>query len=99
MQRANATDTPSEQPTDLDPLPEPQSEIEEYLEVSQQRRRVLPRAALVGLGAGLVAALFRLALEWANTARDALLNWAHLYPALGWIYPLFFSVSGATLSV
>lgn len=99
MQMANAAKAQPEQPTDLEPLPEPQSEVEEYLEVSQQRRRVLPRAALVGLGAGLVAALFRLTLEWANSLRDALLNWAHLYPALGWIFPLLFSVSGATLSV
>ena len=35
------------------------SEIEEYLEVSQQRHKLFPRAAVVGLLAGSVAVLFR----------------------------------------
>lgn len=79
--------------------PEARTEIEEYLAVSQQRRRVLPRAALVGLMAGLVAALFRLTLEWANTVRGALFAWSHLYPTFGWIFPIVFSAGGALLSV
>ena len=84
---------------DSDAALEPQSEIEEYLEVSQQRRRVLPRAALVGLGAGLVAAFFRLSLDGANAVRGALGEWAHVNPSWGWIFPVLFSLIGASLSV
>lgn len=78
---------------------EPQSEIEDYLAVSQQRRRVLPRAALVGLGAGLVAAAFRLALSGADTLRYAMLEWAHAWPQVGWIAPVMYGAVGAALSV
>lgn len=87
-------------PTELGQGPiEPQSEIEDYLAVSQQRRRVLPRAALVGLGAGLVAAAFRLALSGADSLRNALLLWSHAWPQLGWIAPVMYGAMGATLSV
>ena len=75
------------------------SEIQEYLAVSQQRRRLFPRAALVGLGAGLTAALFRLSLNQADALRNALLEWAHRYPAWGWLFPILFSALGATVSV
>lgn len=81
------------------PLTEARSEIQEYLEVSQQRRRLFPRAALVGLGAGLVAALFRAALAGADALRNALIAWAQQYPLWGWIFPILFSVTGAVLSV
>jgi hypothetical protein len=47
------------------------SEIEEYTTVRTQRRRLLPRAALVGLAAGLVASLFRLSLAGADGAQRA----------------------------
>jgi len=45
------------------------SELQEYLDVWRQRRQTLPRAALVGAGAGITALLFRVAL----TSMDALL--------------------------
>jgi CIC family chloride channel protein len=64
-----------------------------------QRRRVFPRAALVGFGAGLVAALFRATLTSADTLRDALIGWAHQFPFLGWLFPVAFGVAGAVLSV
>lgn len=79
--------------------PEPQTEIEEYLAVSQQRRRVLPRAALVGLAAGLVAATFRLTLEGGNALRHGMLDWARQVPAFGWAFPVIFSVTATLLSV
>lgn len=75
------------------------SEIQEFLFTMQQRRRVFPRAALVGLGAGIVAALFRLTLAGADNLRNALINWAHGFPQVGWIFPVLFSVGGAVLSV
>lgn len=78
---------------------EPQSEIEDYLAVSQQRRRVLPRAALVGLAAGLMAALFRLSLSGADGLRNAMLAWAHTWPWVGWVAPVVYGAGGAALSV
>ena len=76
-----------------------QSEIQEYTAISQQRRQLLPRAALVGLCSGLVAALFRATLTGADTLRNSLLSWAHQWPLLGWIFPVVFSTTGAVLSV
>lgn len=76
-----------------------QSEIQEYIEVSEQRRRVFPRAALVGLGAGLIAALFRTTLAGMDALRNGLIAWAHEYPAWAWILPVVFSAAGATASV
>ena len=76
-----------------------QSEIQEYTAISQQRRRLLPRAALVGFCAGLIAALFRLALAGADDVRNGLLAWAHSFPVFGWVFPLVFSLIGAALSV
>jgi CIC family chloride channel protein len=78
---------------------EAHSEIQEYLAVSQQRRRLFPRAALVGLGAGLLAALFRAVLTGADALRNGLTHWAAHYPLWGWIFPVLFSVVGATISV
>ena len=53
------------------------SEIQEDLEIRLQRQRLFPRAALVGLGAGLIiAVLFRSALDRADTLRNALVDWS-----------------------
>lgn len=76
-----------------------QSEIQEFITVSQQRRKLLPRAALVGLCSGLVASLFRVSLAGADLLRNAFLDWAHQFPALGWLFPLIFSATGAVISI
>lgn len=78
---------------------EAQSEIEEYTVISKQRRRLLPRAALVGLGAGLVAGLFRIVLAGGDRLRLAFVTWSQQFPYFGWLFPLLFSVAGAVLSV
>jgi CIC family chloride channel protein len=75
------------------------SEIQEYLDVSQQRRWVFPRAALVGACAGITALLFRAALTGADVFRNNLLSWAHSMPTLGWIFPMLFTMLGAGISV
>ncbi len=75
------------------------SEIHEYLHFSQQRRRLFPRAALVGLLAGLVAVAFRALLAGADTLRSALITRAHHYPAFGWALPVCFGMAGACLAV
>jgi CIC family chloride channel protein len=85
----------------IDPLKDSQvrSEVQEYLHVRQTRRRLFPRAALVGLLAGLLAVAFRIVLAYGNSLRNAMLAWAHLHPIFGWIFALLFGGSGAALSV
>lgn len=78
---------------------EARTEIQEFLFTMQQRRRIFPRAALVGLGAGVVAALFRATLSGADNLRNALIGWSHNFPLLGWIFPILFSMLGAIVSV
>lgn len=75
-----------------------ETEVQEYLFVRQQRRRLLPLAALVGFFAGIAAILFRGALSGVDGLRSSLLSWAHQYPAFGWIFPILFSAGGALLS-
>src|SRR5574341_1523181 len=75
------------------------SEIQEYLDVRQQRRLIFPRAALVGACAGVTALLFRAALTGADVFRNGLLSWAHSMPTLGWIFPVLFTMLGAAISV
>ncbi len=80
--------------------PDPvQSEIQEYLSVRQQRRRLFPRAALVGLLAGSIAVAFRVVLAAGDSLRGAMLVWAHHFPLAGWLFPMCFSALGAALSV
>jgi chloride channel protein, CIC family len=55
-------------------------EIRDFDRRQERRRRVAPRAALVGLLAGLIAAGFRLLLEAADRERDALFRAAHQMP-------------------
>ncbi len=75
------------------------SELEEYLHASQQRRHLFPRAALVGLLAGLVAVAFRAVLATADELRNGLIRWAHHVPTVGWIVPVLFGAFGAGVSV
>ena len=75
------------------------SEIQEDLNIREQRRRMFPRAAIVGLCAGLTASFFRIALAGADTFRNGLLEWAHQYPFWGWVFPMIFGMAGASLSV
>ena len=75
------------------------SEVQEYLDTRQQRRLIFPRAALVGLCAGLVALAFRAALSSADTLRNSLIAWAQQKPGWGWIFPVAVGVAGALISV
>jgi chloride channel protein, CIC family len=55
-------------------------EIRNFARRQERRRRVVPRAALVGLLAGLIAAAFRHSLETADQLRNALLRYGHAMP-------------------
>ena len=76
-----------------------QSELETYLDVSQQRRRILPRAALVGVAAGVVAVVFRALLAGGDALRGGLQTWAHSIPWIGWLFPMLFGAAGAAGAV
>ena len=75
------------------------SEIQEYLDIRQQRRWIFPRAALVGLCAGILALLFRAGLTGADALRDKMLSWAHTLPMWGWVFPVLFTMLGAGIAV
>ncbi|HEX6269074.1 MAG TPA: H(+)/Cl(-) exchange transporter ClcA [Anaerolineales bacterium] len=76
-----------------------QSEIQEYLDVRQQRRWIFPRAGLVGACAGIIALLFRAALSGMDALRNELISWSHRMPAAGWVFPVIFTMLGAGISV
>jgi chloride channel protein, CIC family len=76
-----------------------ESEVQEFLFVRQQRSRLFPIAALVGLCAGIIAILFRGALSGMDILRNSLIEKAHGHPLWGWIFPVLFSVVGAILSL
>lgn len=77
----------------------PASELAEYLDVSQRRRQLFPRAALVGLLAGAVAVTFRWLLALGESLRLGLVTWAHQYPVVGWLAPVLWGIGGALLAV
>lgn len=78
---------------------EARSELADYLDVNQQRRRLFPRAALVGLLAGIVGVAFRAMLTGGEALREMLLDWSHGAPLIGWIVPVLFGIAGAVISV
>jgi CIC family chloride channel protein len=69
-------------------------EIRDFDRRQERRRRIVPRATLVGVLAGLVAAGFRLTLEAADRTRDGLFRAAHRMPA-PWGLLLVLLVCGA----
>ncbi len=75
-----------------------ESEVDEYLYVHEQRRRIFPRAALVGLVTGAVAIAFRAALVIMDDFRFNMLNWSHQFP-YGWIIPVALSAAGTVVAV
>jgi CIC family chloride channel protein len=74
-------------------------EIRDFVRTHERRRRQLPRAALVGLIAGLVAVAFRTALGIGDTLRDHLIRTAHGMGLAGLVIPILFSAIGSGISV
>jgi CIC family chloride channel protein len=75
------------------------TEIGEYLGARQERRRLFPRAALVGLCAGLVAVGFRYCLEGGDHLRAALLAAAHQRGGVALLLPVFVAALAAGFAV
>ena len=76
-----------------------ETEIREYVYVQGQRRKLFPRAMLVGFLAGGVAVVFRWMLETGDAWRNGLLVWAHRYPTWGWLLPTLVGALGVGLAV
>ena len=74
-------------------------EINEYLREQERRRRVFPRAVLVGVLAGLVGVAFRDALDWGENFRTSLINWAMQFGYVGWVFPVLLGIFGTTIAV
>jgi CIC family chloride channel protein len=68
-------------------------ELRDFARRQERRRRVLPRALLVGILAGLAATAFRLSLDAADRLRNALFRFTHTLP-IGWGLPLAAAVCG-----
>ncbi|MBF6594543.1 MAG: H(+)/Cl(-) exchange transporter ClcA [Thermaceae bacterium] len=79
-----------------------QEEIQEYAQDQALKRRVFPRAALVGVLAGLVAVWFRWVLLLADSLRNQLIAWMHHLGSggwlVGWLFPLLWGAIGAFLA-
>ena len=58
-----------------------QREVQDVARRQERRRRLAPRAALVGILAGLLAAAFRVTLDFCDRGRDALFRFAHTLPS------------------
>lgn len=78
---------------------EARTEVQEYLSVSQQRRRLFPPVVLVGFSAGIIAIIFRTLLAGADTMRNGLVLWAQQFSGIGWIFPMTVGALCAMLSV
>jgi CIC family chloride channel protein len=75
------------------------AQVRDYLVVQGQRRKLFPRAMLVGVLAGGLAVAFRWALEGGDLLRQRLIAWGHHAPAWGWLLPLLGGALGAGLAV
>lgn len=58
------------------------SEVRDYLNTHERRRKQIPRGILVGVLSGLAAVVFRVSLEKVEFARDVLFQRAHEHLAL-----------------
>lgn len=63
------------------------------------RRRVYPRAALVGLVTGVLAVAFRWCLEAAGSLRQVLVALTHAHPLWGWLLPVAWGAVSAAVAV
>ncbi len=74
-------------------------EVRDFVRAHERRRRQFPRAALVGLLAGLVAVAFRLALDRADEMRGALIEFGRGLGPWGALLPIALGAAGAGAGV
>lgn len=76
-----------------------QVDIQDLLHGREPKRRLYPRAALVGLLAGLMAVAFQWTLAGSEALRHRLILWMHHYPQWGWVVPTVLSAAGAVIAI
>src|SRR5262245_31858025 len=74
-------------------------QVRDYFYLQGQRRKLFPRALLVGVLGGGIAVAFRWALEGGDLLRAWLIAWAHRAPPWGWLAPALAGALGAGLAV
>lgn len=74
-------------------------EVRDFVRAHERRRRMFPRAILVGLLAGLVAVAFRNTIDVIDRLRGSLIAFAHQQPGWGILLPIAFSAIGAGAGV
>ncbi|GIV89962.1 MAG: voltage gated Cl- channel protein [Chloroflexus sp.] len=74
-------------------------ELAEFLDSRQQRRRLLPIAIGVGVLSGSITLLFRWLLSLGDSLRTRLIEWSWQAPMVGWLLPIVWAITGATLAV
>ena len=71
------------------------TDLQDYLQAHEYKRRLYPRAVLVGGMAGLLAVTFQWSLVVSEALRSRMIVWTHQYPHRGWLLPMLISASGA----
>ena len=69
-----------------------------FAEINLQRHRLLPKAALLGLITGLLAAAFHYILGKGEMLRNSLIDFAHQYGLQGMVLPVLFSLAAVSMS-
>lgn len=75
------------------------ADIRDLLPSREPGRVLYPRAALVGLLAGLAAVAFQWTLAGSEALRHRLILWAHHYPHWGWLAPVSLSAVGTLIAL
>ena len=89
------------QHTSTDPTSAGQAftDLQDFLQTHEQKRRLYPRAVLVGALAGILAVAFQWSLVGSEALRHRMILWAHQYPQWGWLLPMLASAVGAGLAI
>lgn len=77
---------------------EASSELHEYLSAQGERKKLFPKALLVGVLSGLVAVAFRAALAGSDALRSRVITWAHTFGPVGILIPILFTTVAAALA-
>lgn len=77
---------------------EANSELHEYLSAQGERKRLFPKALLVGVLSGLMAVAFRAALAGGDALRLHLVVWAHTFGPAGVLIPILFTAAGGAFA-
>jgi CIC family chloride channel protein len=72
--------------------------LRDFRRKHERRRRLLPRALLVGVAAGTLASLFRFLLERIEDLRRAAVTGLHGEAGAAWLGPVLFATAGALLT-